>query len=62
MMPQVMVQWRYLTGDGMRVPIHDATGVSDNSLDSLVVLRGWGMRQDREKRVAVQPMSTQQTA
>ena len=53
MMPQVMVQWRYLTGDGMRVPIHDVTGVSDDSLDSLVVLRGWGMREDWEKRVAV---------
>ena len=40
-------------GDKMRAPVHDATGVSNDSLDSLVVLRGWGMREDWEKRVAV---------
>ena len=37
----------------MRALVHVVTGVSNDGLDSLVVLRGWGMREDWEKRVAV---------
>ena len=51
MMPQVMVQRRYLTVDGMRAPVHDI-------LESLVVLRGWGMGEVGEEHSSITNVDT----
>ena len=51
MMPQVMVQRRYLTVDGMRAPVRDI-------LESLVVLRGGGMQEAGEEHSSITNVNT----